>query len=256
MPDQKRLQEMLSLLGCEEPLGITYADAAPDDSFSPAPGGGHACLINYLRMARTKKTCVHFSAEVKGCMGGWVYLGYVLPAPERIAHFVTTGWQGGEGERYLPDPDSMRRFLHDLDVRPAPGPFCIAGPLSRFRDEEPLLVAFHCRAEELTGLSMLAGFALNSHEAVAMPFGSGCASIFSWPLTYRRRGMRKAVVGGADPSCRPFMKVDELSFTVTADVLDAMLEAFPRSFLTGKTWAGVRRKIDKSRKAWGETPQA
>ena len=77
-------------------------------------------------------------------------------------------------------------------------------------------------------------------------------SIFAWPLSWRRRGLKKAVVGGSDPSCRPFMAADELSFTVTADVLFAMQEAFPRSFLTGKTWAGVRKKIDRSRKVWEE----
>lgn len=48
------------------------------------------------------------------------------------------------------------------------------------------------------------------------------------------------------------MAADELSFTVTTDVLFAMQEAFPRSFLTGKTWAGVRKKIDRSQKVWEE----
>ena len=48
------------------------------------------------------------------------------------------------------------------------------------------------------------------------------------------------------------MKVDELSFTMTGDVLDAMLDAVPHSFLMGKTWAAVRRKIDKSKNVWGE----
>lgn len=253
MLDHKRLQDMFDLLGCEEPLGVTYAENAPDTSLTPAPDSGHACIVNYLRMARAKKTSVHFSADVVGCMGGWVYLGYALPAPERIVHFVTTGWQGQEGERYLPAPDSMRRFLKDLDVRPAPAPFCAAKPLSLFREgEEPLLAVFHCRGETLTGLAMLAGFALDDHDAVAMPFGSGCANIFAWPFTYRRRGLKKAVIGGADPSCRPFMGVDELSFTVTTDVLLAMQEAFPRSFLKGKTWAGVKKKIDRSRKRWEE----
>ena len=252
MLDNTRLQTMLDLLGCEEPLGIAYAENAPTDSLTPAPGTGHACIINYLRMARSRHVCVHFSSEVRTCMGGWVYLGYQLPAPERIVHFVTTGWQGGEGERYLPSPDSMRRFLKDIDIRPAPAPFCVAQPLSRWK-EAPLLVSFHCRGETLTGLAMLAGFALDDHEAVTMPFGSGCANIFAWPLHYRRKGLKRAVIGGADPSCRPFMKVDELSFTVTFDVLESMLEACPRSFLTGKTWAGVRRKIEKSAEAWKET---
>ena len=253
MLDHKRLQDMFDLLGCEEPLGISYAARVPEASLTPSPGTGHACIINYLRMARTKKTCVHFSSEVVTCMGGWVYLGYRLPAPERIVHFVTTGWEGGEGERYLPAPDSMRRFFKDIDIQPAPAPFCTARPLSMIEEEEePLLVVFHGRGETLTGLSMLAGFALDDHDAVAMPFGSGCANIFAWPLSYRRKGQRKAVIGGADPSCRPFMGVDELSFTVTTDTLLAMQEAFPRSFLAGKTWTAVRKKIDRSRKVWEE----
>ena len=241
-------QNMFDLLGCEEPLGTGYAQQAPEHSLTPVPGGGHACLINYLRLAREKKTCVHFSSAVPGCMGGWVYLGYTLPAPERIVHFVTTGWRGGEGEHYLPSPDSMRRFLQDIDIQPAPAPFCTAAPLSLCR-EEPLLVSFRCRGEVLSGLSLLACFALDDHHAVAMPFGSGCAHIFAWPLHYRNRGMKKAVVGGTDPSCRPFMGVDELSFTVTFEVFRAIAEAAPRSFLTGKTWAAVRKKIEKSRRA-------
>lgn len=253
MLDHKRLQDMFDLLGCEEPLGISYAARAPEASLTPAPGTGHACIINYLRMARTKKTCVHFSSEVVTCMGGWVYLGYRLPVPERIVHFVTTGWEGSEGERYLPSPDSMRRFFKDIDIQPAPAPFCMAKPFSMFeKADEPHLAVFHCRGETLTGLAMLAGFALDDHDAVAMPFGSGCANIFTWPLSYQRKGQRKAVIGGADPSCRPFMGVDELSFTVTTDILLAMQEAFPRSFLTGRTWSGVRKKIDRSRKVWEE----
>ena len=48
------------------------------------------------------------------------------------------------------------------------------------------------------------------------------------------------------------MGVDELSFTVTSDILLAMQNAFPHSFLMGKTWAGTRKKIDRSRKVWEE----
>ena len=243
----KAFQDMFDLLGCEEPLGIAYAEHAPERSLTPAPGTAHACLINYLRLARTKRTCVHVSASVTGCMGGWVYLGYTLPAPERIVHFVTTGWQGGEGEHYLPSPDSMRRFLKDIDIQPAPAPFCTAMPLS-LCEEEPLLVSFSCRGEVLGGLFTLACFALDDHNAVAMPFGSGCANIFAWPLHYQRKGQKKAVIGGADPSCRPFMGMDELSLTMTFDVFTAMAGAVPRSFLTGKTWAAVRRKMESGRK--------
>ena len=180
----EKLHTLLNLIGCEEPLGITYDSDAPEGSITIPSTGGHACVINYLRMARTKKHPVHFTADVKGCMGGWVYLGFLLPPPPRIAHFVTTGWEGFEGERYLPAPESVHRFFKEIDLQLAPAPICVAKPLSQFEDAEAPIVAFHCRAEELTGLSMLASFALDDTQACAMPFGSGCANIFSWPLTY------------------------------------------------------------------------
>lgn len=253
MAEKTRLDDLLKMLGgLEEPLAALYADAPPPNALSPK-AGGHSCLINYLRQARVKKQTVCFAADQPGCMGGWVYLGYILPPPDRIAHFVTTGLPGEEGERYLPSPDSMRRLFKALDLQPAPAEYCLVKPFSQLgADEKPLLIIFHGRAEVITGLCQLAYFALDDPEAVALPFGAGCTNIFSWPLTYERRGLKKAVVGGADPSCRPFMKVDELSFTVTRDILAAMLEAAPKSFLTGGTWAGVLKKIARSDKLWSK----
>ena len=50
MLDRNRLQDMFDLLGCEEPLGISYTENAPESSVTPASGTGHACIINYLRI--------------------------------------------------------------------------------------------------------------------------------------------------------------------------------------------------------------
>ena len=251
MPDP-RLQNLTALLGCDEPLGILYTEDIPEHSLSPVTSG-HGCLINYMRIVRSRRQSVHFSTETTMCMGGRVYLGYLLPPPERIAHFVTTGYQGGAGEHYLPRPESMDRFFADLDIQPAPAPYCVVRPYSMFEEkQEPDLICFHARGEALTGLISLASFALDDHHAVAMPFGSGCANIFAWPLHYRRQGQKKAVVGGADPSCRPYLKVDEMTFTVTADILMAMLDAYPQSFLMGNTWNSVRKKVEKSSLTWDE----
>ncbi len=253
---REKLGQLLDLLGnLEEPLGIAYTDAPPPDALTPG-GNGHACIINYARMARAQKKPAYFSADVQGCGGGWVYLGFLLPPPPAIAEFVTTGLPGREGERYMPAPESMRRFFDALDMRPAPAPYCVIQPLSLFAGErKPQFVVFYARGEALTGLCQLAYFTLDDHDAVALPFGAGCSNILSWPLHYQRRGIPRAVLGGVDPSCRPFMKVDELSFTVPFEVFEAMLEAAPRSFLTTKTWAGVRKRIEKSNKIW-DTPSA
>ncbi len=249
MPDMSRLLDLLSLVGCEEPLGIAWSDSIPERSRTPRPGS-RACIMRYLRMARRDRCCVHFTPEVVGCMGGWTYLGFLTTCNERISQFVTTGWEGMEGEHYLPRPESMLRFLQAAEIQHADKACCLVQPLSLFGSAGADLAVFFCRPEELTGLAMLASFALDSHDALAIPFGAGCTNIFTWPRTYRNRGLRKAVVGGQDPSCRPFVNVDEVSFTVTSEVLDAMLAAIPDSFLTGHTWAGVRKKVDRSRRVW------
>ena len=209
MLDTSRLQNMFELLVCEEPLGV-YLRRKGTNRLSHSPAGqGHACIINYLRMAFDRKICVHFAADACTCMGGWVYLGYRLPAPERIVHFVTTGWERRRRRTAIsPRQIPCAAFSATSTCSPLPRPSAQHAPsLSLPKAREPLLVTFRCRGEALTGLSLLAGFALDDHNAVVMPFGSGCANIFAWPLNWRRRGLKKAVVGGSDPSCRPFMGV-------------------------------------------------
>jgi hypothetical protein len=49
------------------------------------------------------------------------------------------------------------------------------------------------------------------------------------------------------------MKTDELTFTVPWALYKKMLAALPESmFNVGGEWAGVRKKISRSAKAWGE----
>ena len=70
---------------------------------------------------------------------------------------------------------------------------------------------------------------------------------------YKEQGVEKAVLGGFDPSARKFMKPDELTFTVPFYLYKKMLKALPESmFNVGGTWAGVRKKIRRSAKVWGE----
>ena len=71
-------------------------------------------------------------------------------------------------------------------------------------------------------------------------------------LHYLSKGITKAVVGGWDPSARKFYKTDELSFTVPYQMLGDMLGRFEDSFLKTESWATVQKKIQRSKKTWGE----
>ena len=83
-------------------------------------------------------------------------------------------------------------------------------------------------------------------------FAAACIYIIASTLVYERRGQACAVSGGFDPSARKYMKADELSFAVPLGLYGKMLDRMDSSALTRETWAGVRKKVLKSRRIWGE----
>ena len=268
------LPKFLEILGLdEEPMGLFYTDEEPEDGYSPAPMelptrekelnnqidwptvfGKFSCAIGHIWRGRIKKKAAYFSAEQFGCPGAAFWLGFNKPQTETIIHYVSSGipnWS--EGELYCESPDALRKIFEFVDPRPAPKKYCVVKPFSLFRDdEEPELVVFFARPESLCGLHQLAAFATNDPEVVVSPWSAGCGSLAVWPLHYLARGENKAVIGGWDPSARKFYKTDELSFTVPFGMFGEMLRRYGESFLSTKTWTTVRKKILRSKKAWGE----
>jgi uncharacterized protein (DUF169 family) len=257
----------------EEPMGIFYTDEKPSEGFSPKPMdlptrekemkneidwqkvfGQFSCVMGNIWRARKKKTTAYFSADQFGCPGGAFWLGFNKPQTETIIQYVSTGipnWT--EGELYCDSPDNLRRIFEYVDPRPAPHKFCVVKPVSNFsQNEEPELIAFFTRPESLSGLHQLAAFVTNDPEIVASPWGAGCGSIVVWPLHYLSKGVNRAVIGGWDPSARKFFKTDELSFTVPYMMFLDMINRFNDSFLKTESWATVQKKIERSKKTWGE----
>jgi hypothetical protein len=266
---------LLELLGHEEaPFGIHYSDAKPEGGFGPKPGeifsreresagqidwrkafDGFSCLMGNIWLARKKRKAAWISHEECGCMGGGFYAGVYRPFLEMNVFYVSTGVPGTpiEGEHYLPSPESMRAFMQDTAPPPATGKYCVIKPLEQFAPgESPLAVTFFARPEAMNGLYSLVCFAAGSHLAVISPFGAGCGSIIAWPLVYQQRGEERAVLGGFDLSARKFLKPDELTLSIPLPLYRKMLEAMESSALTRDTWQGVRKKVRKSGRAWGE----
>ena len=271
----KDLPKFLEILRLdEEPMGIFYTDEKPAEGFSPKPidlptrekemkdeidwqkvFGQFSCVMGHIWRARKKQTAAYFSAEQFGCPGGAFWTGFNKPQTETIIHYVSTGipnWT--EGELYCDSPDNLRQIFEYVDPRPAPKPFCVVKPLSKFsQDEDPELIAFFTRPESLSGLHQLAAFVTNDPEVVASPWGAGCGAVIVWPIHYLSKGESKAVIGGWDPSARKFFKTDELSFSVPYQMFEDMLNRYDDSFLKTKSWATVQKKIERSKKTWGES---
>ena len=271
---RKRLDGLLEALGgAEEPIGVFYSDREPALGFAPKPGPAvsaeleqagaidfkavfenFSCVLGNIWMARKKGMPAWLTAERYGCPGASFHCGFHAPQLEFIARYVSTGApQAAPGERYLPSPEAVRGYFDALSPRPAPARVCVFKPLSLLEPgEEPEVVVFFARGEVLGGLCQLACFATGDVEAVALPFGAGCASILAWPLRYLEQGRERAVVGGPDPSCRKFLKVDELTFAAPWSLFRKMLDAWPDSFLAHQSWEGPRKKALRSRRTWGE----
>jgi len=275
---QKSLMEslprFLERLGLdEEPMGVFYSNDKPVEGFSPQPidlptrdkeikneidwqavFSRFSCAMGHVWRARKKQTAAYFSAQQFGCPGCAFWMGFNKPQTETIIQYVSSGipnWT--EGEFYCESPDELRRIFEYVDPRPAPKTYCVFKPLSNFAaNETPELIAFFTRPEPLCGLHQLAAFVTNDPEVVASPWSAGCGSVVVWPLHYLSKGVTRAVVGGWDPSARKFYKTDELSFTVPYQMFSDMLNRFEESFLQTKSWATVQKKIERSKKSWGE----
>lgn len=279
MIEQSILEDTKTFLGYlgldEEPIGVYYADTKPENAFGPKAGPtitreleeqgkidmqavfqNFSCVIGNIWLARKKRGTAYISTEEYGCPGGSFYCSMMKPNLRFIEHYVTTGFEGTpiRGERYLPSPEAMRKFLDTVNPRKAPGKYCLFKPLSLFSgNEKPEFVIFFARPEVLSGLFTHTTFTTGEVDCVASPFGAGCTNVIAWPLYYQEKGMEKAVLGGFDPSARKYMKTDELTFTVTWSLYQKMLKTLPESiFSVDGEWTTVRKKINRSSKIWGE----
>jgi len=268
------LDGFLEVLGLDEaPMGVFYSDREPEGGVSPKPQipvsrqaeekgevdwmavmGNFSCVLGNVWRARKKRVAACFDRERFGCVGGAFYLGFLKPYLHMHPPFISTGIPGiFPGERYAPTPEVAAAFFDTIDPLPAPKRWCVIQPLDRFAEgESPEVVAFFGRPEVMSGLCYLAYFVTEDIDVVKTPFGPGCSGLVTWPLKHLKQGREWAVLGGLDPSCRKFLKADEVTFAVPYSLYGKMLSRWQESFLAGDTWRTVRKKIERSRKAWGE----
>ena len=269
MVDNSRdIDRFLDAVGyTEEPLGLFFTDQQPAEGSAPEqmemPTAEkearneitaadafkeHSCVLKHILIARKKRFAAYFDNERFGCPGAAFYLGFTRPLLESVVHFIATGMPGlPHSERYIDSPDTARRFYNvEMDPVPAAKRFCVFKPLSQFdRQNPPEFVAFFAKPDTVSGLFCLTFFVTSDKEAIITPPGSGCAHLVTWPAKYRAQGKVKAVMGGWDPSCRPYLKRDEITFTVPYELFEKMVNRWEESFLIGPAWNHVKKRMDK-----------
>jgi hypothetical protein len=104
-------------------------------------------------------------------------------------------------------------------------------------------VIFFAQPDVLAGLFTLVNFDESQPEGVITPMGSGCSSIVSYPYLEKDSPHPKAVIGMFDPSARPYVAKDMLSFAVPMRRFVTMVGNMEESFLITDTWKRLQKRI-------------
>jgi len=229
--------------GCELPIVFYYTDDPGETARANIPVG-HSCIVCELSIVR-KGRPLAWNVQSLGCNGSRRYLGFSDTLRPKFEYFLSTGIEGEmEGERYIKTPKMVKEMLSEMRCIPAKGKYIIFKRFDQLTpDEEPGAVIFFARPDVLSGLYTLANYDQPGGQAVTAPFGSGCGSIVHQPLLQAESDNPKAVLGMFDPSARPCVPKDTLSFAIPLKKFRTMVENMDECFLITETWKEVKRRL-------------
>jgi Uncharacterised ArCR, COG2043 len=227
--------------GAELPLVFFRSDEM--HGASPGrPAKGWRCFIGDLAAVRGGEP-IAFARDTVGC--GRRYLGFDSRQRKDFAHFLSCGIPGRlEGERYKQSPELVEAWQKTVPVVPPTKRYVVFKRWDALDDgDKPEVVVFFAIPDVLSGLFTWSGFDEPVAEAVAAPFGAGCASIVQYPLLEAAKERPRAIIGMFDVSARPRVPEDVLTFAVPWVKFERMLATADETFLTTDEWAKVRKRI-------------
>ncbi len=198
------------------------------------------CFIKYLKPAR-EGGIVSFNIDTIGCMGGKTYTGFCEPSPH-IPSFVSLK------ELYKKSPDLVTEFISDLNMPSKEGlyiNFASIEKIDSFEHIEGLI--FFATPDVLTGLVSWALYDNNEPDAVSTPFGSGCSSTVSHIVVENQNQGKRTFIGLFDPSVRPHVEPNILSFAIPMSRFNEMYHTLNQSCLSGSpAWIKVKQRITEN----------
>ncbi len=219
----------------ELPIAIWYSEEAVAQEEKT-----RGCFIKYLKPAR-EGNIVSLSSETISCLGAKVYCGFTAPPPF-IPSFVS------EKERYKKTPEMVTDFIKDLNMPDKSKQFINFASIDRIENFENIdALIFFATPDVLTGLVSWALFDTNDPDAVSVPFGSGCSSIVSQTVVENQKKGNRVFLGLFDPSVRPQVEPNILSFGVPMSRFKKMYYTFSESCLNGRhAWNKVKERIENN----------
>lgn len=178
------------------------------------------------------------SADNVLCGGGSLYTAFA-PMQERIPGFVSGT------EHYKQSQEQVRGYIDRLDIHLTEKPylnFVRMDKLSSFDNVEGVL--FFATPDVLSGLCSWAFYDNDADNAVSTLFASGCCSIVTFAVRENRRKGRSCFIGMLDPSARPLVPANELTFVIPASRFYEMFQTMEHSALFQKAFSIVRKRIN------------
>lgn len=212
-----------------------------------AAGSMNRCLIANLGRVRRGET-LRFGATSIGCPGGKRYAGFTETIRPGFEFFLSCGIPGKmEGERYKKSPELVREVMARSPAFKAPAKFIVFKRWDLLEENEsPDVIVFFATPDVLAGLFTLASFDTAESSGVIAPFSAGCGSIVEYPYLEKGSPSPRCVIGMFDPSARPYVEPDRVTFAAPWEKLVPMVGNMEESFLTTPTWAKIRERIARA----------
>ncbi len=231
---QKFLQNYRDAFGEAAPLPIAFGysnEAVAQERKVPR------CIIGAIR-----KVCdgepLTLTANNVMCGGGSFYTAFA-PMAERIPLFVS------ETEHYKQTPEQVREYAHNLNISLTEKPYLNFVRMDRLASLDEIEgILFFATPDILSGLCSWAFYDNNDDNAVSTRFGSGCCSIVTFALQENTKHGRSCFVGMLDPSARPLVPANELTFVIPIHRFHEMMLTMEHSALFCKAYSIVKKRIN------------
>ena len=228
----------------ELPITFYYSmeDGGAEKAVKPK---GRSCLICELAKVRNGKS-LFFNVDNVACMGGRRYLGFNRQTRAGFEYFLSCGNESMEGERYKRTPELVLELMKNQEFLGKEGFNIIFKRWDQLNEnDQPEVVIFFAKPDVLSGLFTLANFDRLEPNGVIAPFGAGCGSIVHHPYLESQAEHPRAVIGMFDPSARPCVPENVLTFAIPMQKFEKMIGYIYESFLITPTWSEIRKRITR-----------
>ena len=236
METKEFIQNYREAFGSKAPLPLLFGYSDKPIAQTEKIGG---CFFKGLQAARDGQP-VSLSVDVIGCGGGKLYTGFT-DMPERVPGFVSLK------EKYKKTPEMVVDYVQGLGMKRTEKPylnFIRIDKAETFEGAEGVL--FYATPDMLSGLCGWAFFDNNAPDAAVSQFGSGCSTVVSMTVVENERKGNRCFIGLFDPSVRPWVGKNELSFTIPYSRFVTMMETMKDCFLSDShAWENIKARMEE-----------